>query len=145
VTNGRGKRVRPPQREARPGAGRAAKRRREAPPERNPRVRARHRRRPSLRGRRVPSWLLPLVVLVAVGFLYVRPISAYLETRSQLSDRRAEVAELRAERARVGARLERATSLEELARAARKIGYVRPEEHLFIVKGTAAWARRHSG
>jgi hypothetical protein len=89
--------------------------------------------------------LLPIAVLAAVGFLYTRPISAYLETREQLADRRAEVGALRAERARVGARLERATSLEELARAARRIGYVHPEEHLFIVKGTAAWARRHSG
>ena len=43
------------------------------------------------------------------------------------------------------ARLERATSLDELARAARRIGYVRPGEHLFIVKGTAAWQRRHAG
>ena len=42
------------------------------------------------------------------------------------------------------ARLERATSLEELARSARRIGFVRPEEHLFIVRGTAAWSRRHS-
>ena len=98
-----------------------------------------------LRRLRLPRWLLPLVVLGAVGFLYVRPITTYLETRDQLDERRSEVAGLRAERARVTARLERATSLEELARAARRIGYVRPEEHLFIVKGTAAWARRHAG
>jgi hypothetical protein len=103
------------------------------------------RRRRSLRGLRVPSRILPIAVLAAVGFLYVRPISAYLATRDQLAERRTEVATLRAERARVGTRLQRATSLEELARAARKIGYVRPEEHLFIVKGTEAWARRHSG
>jgi cell division protein FtsB len=85
------------------------------------------------------------VVLAVVGFLYVRPIASYLETRDQLDERRAEVATLRAERARVTARLERATSLDELARAARRIGYVRPGEHLFIVKGTADWKRRHSG
>ena len=83
-------------------------------------------------------------MLGAVGFLYVRPITTFLETRDQLDERRSEVASLRAERARVTARLERATSLEELARAARRIGYVRPDEHLFIVKGTAAWARRHA-
>jgi cell division protein FtsB len=98
-----------------------------------------------LRGLRFPGWLLPLVVLGAVGFLYFQPITTYLETREQLADRRSEVATLRAERARVTARLERATSLEELARAARRIGYVRPDEHLFIVKGTAAWSRKHSG
>jgi hypothetical protein len=86
-----------------------------------------------------------VVVLGVVGFLYVRPIASYMETRNQLDERRAEVATLRAERARVTARLERATSLDELARAARRIGYVRPGEHLFIVKGTAAWQRRHEG
>jgi cell division protein FtsB len=86
-----------------------------------------------------------VVVLGVVGFLYVRPIASYMETRNQLEERRAEVATLRAERARVTARLERATSLDELARAARRIGYVRPGEHLFIVKGTAAWQRRHEG
>jgi cell division protein FtsB len=79
-----------------------------------------------------------------MAFLYARPISSYLEARDRLAERRAEVATLRAERARVTARLERATSLDELARAARAIGYVRPEEHLFIVKGTAAWSRRHA-
>ena len=97
-----------------------------------------------LRRRRVPKWLVPVFVLGVVGYLYVRPIATYLETRDQLDGRRAEVATLRAERARVSARLERATSLDELARAARRIGYVRPGEHLFIVKGTAAWKRDHA-
>jgi len=94
---------------------------------------------------RAPRWLLPLVVLGVVGFLYVRPITTYLETRHQLDQRRAEVATLRAERARVSARLAQTTSLDALARAARRIGYVRPGEHLFIVKGTAEWRRRHDG
>jgi cell division protein FtsB len=85
-----------------------------------------------------------VVVLGVMAVLYARPIASDRETRDQLDERRAEVASLRAERARVTARLERATSLEELARAARAIGYVRPEEHLFIVKGTAAWSRRHA-
>jgi cell division protein FtsB len=93
----------------------------------------------------VPRWLIPLVVLGAVGFLYVRPISSYLDTRSQLDDRRTEVEVLRAERARLQTRLEQETSVDGLARQARRIGYVRPGEHLFIVEGTAAWAREHAG
>jgi len=84
-------------------------------------------------------------VLAAVGFLYVRPIDSYLETRNDLDQRRAEVAMLRAERARLATRLERETSVEGLARQARRIGYVRPGEHLFIVEGTATWAKRHAG
>ena len=102
-------------------------------------------RRRRLRRRRAPKWLLPILVLGVVGYLYVRPITTYLETRNQLDERRAEVAALRAERARVSARLARTTSLDALARAARGIGYVRPGEHLFIVKGTAEWRRRHGG
>ena len=70
------------------------------------RKRARKRRRLTLRRRRLPSWLLPVLVFGAVGFLYVRPITSYLETRDQLAERRTEVADLRAERARVTARLE---------------------------------------
>jgi len=101
-------------------------------------------RRPRLARLRVPRIVLPLAVLGVVAFLYVRPISSYLETREQLAERRAEVAALRVDRARVVGRLERATSLDELARAARRIGYVRPGEHLFIVGGTAGWKRRHA-
>lgn len=83
------------------------------------------------------------MVFGVVGFLYVRPINAYLDTRSQLGERRAEVAALRAQRAKLETRLEQETSVEGLARQARRIGYVRPGEHLFIVEGTAAWAKKH--
>jgi len=106
--------------------------------------RKRKRRTSKKQRRRAPRWLLPVAVLAVVGFLYMRPIASYMETRDQLGERQAEVESLRAERARVTARLERATSLDELARDARRIGYVRPGEHLFIVKGTAAWQRRHA-
>ena len=84
-----------------------------------------------------------MAVLGAVGFLYVRPIDTYLETRNQLDERRAEVAQLRAQRTRLNDRLEQATSVEGLARQARRIGYVRPGEHLFIVEGTTAWKKQH--
>ena len=76
----------------------ACRRRGQAAERRRTRARTPRRR---LRRRRIPRWVLPLVVLAAVGFLYVRPIDSYLETRSQLDERRAEVAMLRAERARL--------------------------------------------
>jgi cell division protein FtsB len=94
---------------------------------------------------RVPRWLLPVVVFGVVGFLYVRPIGTYLETRNQLGERQAEVTMLRAQRARLDGRLGQATSVDGLARQARRIGYVRPGEHLFIVEGTAAWTKQHGG
>ncbi len=87
--------------------------------------------------------MLPVVVLAVVGFLYYRPLTSYVDTRSQLGERRAEVIVLRREKRRYEARLARASSLEVLARDARAIGYVAPGEQLFIVKGIPAWRRTH--
>ena len=97
-------------------------------------TRRRHRR---------ARWLLPIAVLGVMAFLYYRPISSYLQTRSELHSRRAEVVALRAEKARLERRLERTLSDEALAREARRIGYVKPGERLFIVKGIGAWRRKH--
>ena len=94
------------------------------------------RRRPTAR-------LAVLAALVVLGFLYYRPISSYLETRHALDARRANVSALRATRYDLEARLAASSSTIALARAARRIGYVRPGEQLFIVKGIAAWRRAH--
>jgi cell division protein FtsB len=93
------------------------------------------------RKRRRSRLLMPLVVVVVMGFLYFRPISTYLETRSEREARMAQVVALRAEKQRLEQRLARATSAAALARDARRIGYVRPGERLFIVKGIASWQR----
>ncbi len=76
-----------------------------------------------------------------MAFLYYRPLSSYVETRRELADRHAEVAQLRAAKARLQRRLELTTSPTALAREARRIGYVKPGERLFIVKGIAAWRK----
>jgi len=89
--------------------------------------------------------LLPLAVLTVMAFLYYRPISTYVHTRSELDARRAQVVALRQEKARLERRLARTTSDAALAREARRIGYVKPGERLFIVKGIAGWQRAHSG
>ena len=83
-------------------------------------------------------------MLSLVGFLYWQPISSYVETRNELSQRQAEVAELQAERALLEKRLEQSTSLVALAREARRTGLVRPGEQLFIIKGIPAWRRAHA-
>jgi cell division protein FtsB len=87
--------------------------------------------------------LLPVAILGVMGFLYYHPLASYLETRSELGARRAQVVALRAEKVRLERRLARTTSDAALAREARRIGYVKPGERLFIVKGIAAWQRRH--
>jgi cell division protein FtsB len=82
--------------------------------------------------------------MTVMAFLYYRPIASYLETRRDRETRMAQVVALRAEKQRLERRLARTTSDAALARDARRIGYVKPGERLFIVKGIPAWQRRHS-
>jgi cell division protein FtsB len=82
------------------------------------------------------------VTLAVVALLYYRPLKSYVETRSSLEDRQAEVRELRAKRDDLARRVEEADTPEALARRARKLGLVKPEEQLFIVKGIDDWRRR---
>jgi hypothetical protein len=88
--------------------------------------------------------VLPLAVVVVTAFLYYRPLSTFLDTRHQLTERRTEVRELKAEKRRLERRLERTTSAQALAREARRIGLVRPGERLSIVKGIKAWRRANA-
>jgi hypothetical protein len=83
-------------------------------------------------------------VLVLVAFLYYRPLQSYLDTRSAVATRQSDVRWLEAERGRLQRQLARSTSTASLQREARRIGYVRPGEQLFIVKGVAEWRREHA-
>jgi cell division protein FtsB len=97
-------------------------------------------RRRASRSRIVLRWLaLGGVALVAV--LYVQPLRTYLDTRSHLMRRQSEVAQLRAQRDGLQKRLALSTSTTSLSLEARRLGYVKPGEHLFIVKGIEAWRR----
>ena len=91
----------------------------------------------------VRRWSVFAVVLI-VGYFYVHPITAYFSTRHELGATRGEVQRLRAEKNALARRLAIASSPEALAHAARELGYVRPGEHLFIVKGIEAWKRAHT-
>src|SRR5581483_5507927 len=72
--------------------------------------------------------------LVLVGLLYYRPLHDYFDARSQRAVRIAVVRKLQKEQAALERRLKRASSITALAAAARTLGYIRPGEHLFIVK-----------
>ena len=109
--------------------------------EEKPRTRLGERRSPRQRRRLRAVWLLALVG-VAV-YLYYRPLASYVETRRDLAARQAEVEALRTIRAGLAQRLESSTSLEAVEREARRIGYVRPGEQLFVVKGIPDWRRKH--
>ena len=101
----------------------------------------RAKRRPA-RLRLSPRFLLrwlALGVTVLVALLYVAPVRSYLETHGALEQRRAEVETLRRERARLERRLRASTSPEALLAEARRLGFVKEGERLFIVKGIPRW------
>lgn len=78
-------------------------------------------------------------VLALIGLLYYRPLKAYVDARGELSQRAAAVRQLEAEKTRLENQLGASTTLATLANEARTLGYVRPGEHLFIVKGIRQW------
>jgi hypothetical protein len=84
-------------------------------------------------------WLLAAVA--AAAYLYYQPIASYLETRDELAAERAEVETLRLVKAELELRLVTSTSVEATRQEARRIGYARPGEQLFVVKGIPAWRR----
>jgi hypothetical protein len=103
---------------------------------------------PRRRGRRPAAsrillrWL-GVAVIAFVAFLYSQPVRSYLSTRDNLTNRAQEVRLLRTQKVRLERRLAEADTPAALTREARGIGYVKPGERLFIVKGIAAWRHQH--
>ncbi len=87
---------------------------------------------------------LALGVVVLLALLYYRPVRAYTHTHRTLDARTAEVRALEARKNRLQERLSEIRSGSTLARGARRLGLVKPGEHLFIVRGIPAWRRAHS-
>jgi cell division protein FtsB len=96
-----------------------------------------------VRGRTARRWFAA-GVLVLVGLLYYRPLHDYLGARSARDVQVSAVRKLEQEQASLERRLRAASSPAVLAREARSLGYVRPGEHLFIVKNIPQWRRRQN-
>ncbi len=105
---------------------------------------ARKKPRRRLGGRVARRWFA-LGVLVLVGLLYYRPLHDYGDARSQQAAQLTAVRALQKEQATLRQRLQHASSPVAVAAAARTLGYVRPGEHLFIVKDIPQWRRRQHG
>ncbi|TMK78435.1 MAG: hypothetical protein E6G45_06600 [Actinobacteria bacterium] len=103
--------------------------------------RARRGRRPAP-SRILLRWLA-VAVIGFVAFLYSQPLRSYLSTRHALANRAQEVRSLRQEKQRLERRLADADTPAALTREARRLGYVKRGERLFIVKGIDAWRRTH--
>jgi cell division protein FtsB len=102
----------------------------------------RARRKKPQRSSVVLRWLA-VGALVLVGLLYYRPVRTYLERREAVQARKAEVRKLEARRAELQQWLRYVSSDDAIAREARRLGYVKPGERLFIVKGISAWRALH--
>ena len=85
-----------------------------------------------------------MLVIGLIGYAYSHPLRSWVETRSELQSRRTEVQQLAAQRRELQQRLHASATLDSLAKQARRLGYVRPGEHLFIIKGIKAWQKAHS-
>jgi cell division protein FtsB len=92
-------------------------------------------------GRRRLRLLWAVVLVLGAVYLYYRPISSYFETRNELATRRAEVQSLRSIRTELDLRLANFGKTDSLEREARRIGYVKRGERLFVVKGIPEWRR----
>ena len=103
---------------------------------------ARKRSRRPPRAALLRRWL-GVAAVVIVAYFYYHPLRTYFETRSELATRRTEVQRLEAQKRELQQRLAASSTADALAREARTLGYVRPGEHLFIVKGIQEWLRAH--
>jgi cell division protein FtsB len=92
------------------------------------------------RGRFLLRWLA-VGVVGFVAFLYSQPLRSYLSTSDAVASRQQEVRLLRAQKLRLERRLADSDTPQALTREARRLGYVKPGERLFIVKGINAWRR----
>lgn len=100
-------------------------------------------RRSLVRTRRLRAlWLVGLVAIAV--YLYYRPLTSYVETRSDLAEARTQVEALREAKTRLTQRLEFSTSEQAMRREARRLGFVRPGEQLYVVKGIPDWRRAHA-
>jgi cell division protein FtsB len=88
--------------------------------------------------------LVALGVAVLLALLYYRPVRSYVNTRHTLDERTAEVDALAARKQQLEKRLAEIEQGSSLVRGARRLGLVKPGEHLFIVQGIPEWRRAHS-
>jgi cell division protein FtsB len=82
--------------------------------------------------------------IAVLGLLYYRPLTSYVHARHTVARRSHEVRSLLAERRALEKRIDDTATGAVLTRQARRLGFVKPGERLFIVKGIDAWRRAHA-
>ena len=91
-----------------------------------------------------PTRLLAIGGLILVCVLYWKPIHSYERTQAVLRSDEAQVSRLLAEQRQLKGRIAAVGTGVGLLREARRLGFVKPGEQLFIVRGIAAWRAAHA-
>ena len=91
------------------------------------------RRRPS-RSKLALRWV-GAAVLVLIALSYIHPLTSYRHAQSEVARRQAAIAALERDNQELTRRLMASGKSDFVVREARRLGLVRPGEHLFIVKG----------
>ena len=78
-----------------------------------------------------------------VAFLYWKPAHDLPAHEARAADRAGRGARAPREKEQLETRIAQAGTGEQLVREARRLGLVKPGEQLFIVKGIAAWRKKH--
>ena len=94
--------------------------------------------------RRSRLWIVAVAGACLVAFLYYRPVRAYVSASHQLEQRKAEVKALAREKSQLERRLALSGTGQTLLQEARRLGYVRPGERLFVVRGVKEWLAAHA-
>src|SRR5262245_1528850 len=96
--------------------------------------------------RRPRSFVRWIVVggLFLAALAYYKPARTYLETRGTVANREVQVERLREEHRKLKRLVAASTTEAELSREARRLGFVKPGERLFIVKGIDRWRKLHA-
>jgi len=89
-------------------------------------------------------WVIAVVGACLVAYLYYRPVRSYMSAARQLASRQAEVRDLKREKAQLEALLVHSGTGQALIQEARRLGYVRPGEHLFVIRGVKQWLEAHA-
>ena len=91
-----------------------------------------------------PTRLLAIGGLILVCVLYWKPIHSYERTQAVLRSDEAQVSRLLAEQRQLKARIAAVGTGVGLLREARRLGFVKPGEQLFIVRGIEHWLKAHA-
>ena len=90
-----------------------------------------------------PTRLLAFGGLVLIADLYWKPLHTYMQTKAELQRRQAQVATLKTQKVQLQQRITSIADGDTLVSEARRLGLVKPNERLFIVRGIAAWRKSH--